>query len=66
MINIDIKLPEAVLEIFSVIKEYGTEAYIVGGCVRDSIMGRNPHDWDICTPVLAPELQVYLRKKGIR
>ena len=66
MINIDIKLPEAVLEIFSVIKEYGTEAYIVGGCVRDSIMGRNPHDWDICTPVLAPELQVLFEEKGYK
>lgn len=66
MINIDIKLPEAVLEIFSVIKEYGAEAYIVGGCVRDSIMGRNPHDWDICTPVLAPELQVLFEEKGYK
>lgn len=66
MINIDIKLPEAVLEIFSVIKEYGTEAYIVGGCVRDSIMGRDPHDWDICTPVLAPELQVLFEEKGYK
>lgn len=66
MIDVDIKLPEAVLEIFSVIKEYGTEAYIVGGCVRDSIMGRDPHDWDICTPVLAPELQVLFEEKGYK
>ena len=54
--DIKIKLPNAVLEIFSVIKEYGADAYVVGGCVRESIMGREPHDWDICTPVLATEL----------
>ena len=28
----------------------GYEAYIVGGCVRDSILGTEPHDYDICTP----------------
>lgn len=27
----------------------GHSAYVVGGCVRDSLMGRIPHDWDICT-----------------
>ena len=27
----------------------GHEAYIVGGCVRDGILGIEPHDWDICT-----------------
>ena len=65
-ININIKLPNVVLEIFSVIKEYGVDSYIVGGCVRDSIMGRKPHDWDICTPVLAPELQALFEEKGYK
>ena len=27
----------------------GFEAYFVGGCVRDLLLGRTPHDWDICT-----------------
>ena len=27
----------------------GYKAYLVGGCVRDSLAGRAPHDWDICT-----------------
>ena len=54
--NSNIKLPDDVLEIFSVIKEYGADAYVVGGCVRDSLMGRTPHDWDICTPALVCEL----------
>lgn len=66
MTDIEIKLPNSVLEIFSVIVEYGAEAYVVGGCVRDSIMCREPHDWDICTPVLAPELQALFEDKGYR
>lgn len=35
----------------------GYEAYIVGGCVRDSIMGIQPHDWDICTSALPEQVQ---------
>ena len=42
--NFNIHLPDDVIEIFSVIKEYGADAYVVGGCVRDSIMGNIPHD----------------------
>ena len=62
--SFNIKLPDDVLEIFSVVKEYGADAYIVGGCVRDSIMGNTPHDWDICTPVLATELLTMFKEKG--
>lgn len=50
----------------SVIKEYGATSYVVGGCVRDSILGREPHDWDICTPALACELLVEFEEKGYR
>ena len=62
--NSNIKLPDDVLEIFSVIKEYGADAYVVGGCVRDSLMGRTPHDWDICTPSLVCELLSMFEEKG--
>lgn len=61
-----INLPEDVHEIMSVIKEYGATSYVVGGCVRDSILGREPHDWDICTPALACELLVEFEEKGYR
>lgn len=62
--NFNIDLPDDVLEIFSVIKEYGADTYVVGGCVRDSIMGNVPHDWDICTPALACELLPMFEEKG--
>ena len=64
--EIEINLPEDVQEIMSVIREYGATSYVVGGCVRDSILGREPHDWDICTPALACELLVEFEERGYR
>ena len=61
-----INLPDDVQEIMSVIREYGATIYVVGGCVRDSILGREPHDWDICTPALPGELLVEFEEKGYR
>lgn len=34
----------------------GHAAYLVGGCVRDILMGRHPNDWDICTSALPEEV----------
>ena len=62
----EINLPDDVQEIMSVIKEYGAKNYVVGGCVRDSILGREPHDWDICTSMLPGELLVVFEEKGYR
>lgn len=45
----DIKLPREAENIIERLNQYGYEAYVVGGCVRDSILGRTPNDWDICT-----------------
>ncbi len=44
-----ITLPEKVKFIIDTIMDAGYEAYAVGGCVRDSILGRVPDDWDITT-----------------
>lgn len=43
------QLPEDVKWIIQTLTEYGHEAYAVGGCVRDSILKREPQDWDITT-----------------
>lgn len=42
-------MPKEVEEIIGHLNNAGYEAYAVGGCVRDSIMEKTPHDWDICT-----------------
>lgn len=44
-----ISLPENVLYIIDTFYNAGYIAYAVGGCVRDSLMGKTPDDWDICT-----------------
>ncbi len=44
-----IKVPEKVNYIIKTLQKHGYEAYAVGGCVRDSILGRIPDDWDITT-----------------
>lgn len=43
------KIPQQVLEILKKFENAGHEVYIVGGCVRDMLLGREPKDWDICT-----------------
>lgn len=45
----NINLPSEVKTILKIIQDAGYEAYAVGGCVRDSILGRVPDDWDITT-----------------
>lgn len=48
----NINIPDTALHIINKLTENGYEAYIVGGCVRDSLMGKQPDDWDICTDAL--------------
>ena len=45
----NIKMPTDVSLILDVLHDHGYEAYAVGGCIRDSILGRKPDDWDITT-----------------
>ncbi len=60
-----IKMPSAVSEIIKKLEESGYEAYAVGGCIRDSIMGKEPDDWDICTSSLPEETLSCLGKENI-
>ena len=47
--NVKIRIPTGAAQILHRLEEKGFEAYVVGGCVRDSLLGREPHDWDITT-----------------
>jgi len=57
-----IKLPANVEKIISRLEEAGFEAYAVGGCVRDSILGRIPNDWDITTSAKPLETKALFKK----
>lgn len=54
---INISVPQAVRFIIQRIEEHGFEAFAVGGCVRDSIRGVTPNDWDICTSALPEKVE---------
>lgn len=50
-------LPATAGFIINRLNENGFQAYAVGGCVRDSLLGVEPKDWDICTSALPEEMQ---------
>ena len=61
-----INIPADANELIHTLQNNGYSAYIVGGCVRDSILGRTPHDYDICTSATPSEmLEIFKDKKII-
>lgn len=57
-----IALPEEVKGIINILTQKGYEAYAVGGCVRDSLLGREPEDWDITTSALPVQVKELFRR----
>ena len=61
-----INIPTGAGEIINKLAKAGFDAYVVGGCVRDCLMGRTPGDWDITTNARPPEIkQVFAGRKMI-
>ena len=58
--------PEKVIKIAEIMQKYGFRAYAVGGCVRDSIMGRDPSDWDMTTDASPEKMIEIFDSEGIR
>ena len=57
-----LEIPSSAEKILRVLEENGHEAYVVGGCVRDSILGRSPDDWDITTSASPEQVKELFRK----
>lgn len=57
-----IEIPNNVAKIINILEVEGYEAYAVGGCVRDTILGREPEDWDITTSAKPEEIKSLFRK----
>lgn len=53
----DIQLPDSVLHAIGLLNVAGYDAYVVGGCVRDSLLGVDPDDWDIATSATPEEIR---------
>lgn len=61
-VDLKIQLPENVRFIIMTLEDAGYEAYAVGGCVRDSILGREPNDWDITTSAKPVETKALFKR----
>lgn len=57
MVEIKIEMPREVREIIEALEGAGFEAFAVGGCVRDAVLGRTPADWDITTSAMPEEVK---------
>ena len=47
-----IHIPNYASEVIRELERMGFSAYVVGGCVRDSLLGQKPADWDVCTDAI--------------
>ena len=59
--KVEIKMPKGAEFIIRSLEKSGFEAYIVGGCVRDAVLGREPEDWDITTSARPEEVKSIFR-----
>ena len=65
-VKFKINIPFNVNKLIYTLQNHGHSAYVVGGCVRDSILNRTPHDWDICTSATPNEmLEIFKDSKVI-
>ena len=58
-------IPQEVIDIITKIEDNGYEAYMVGGCVRDLIMGNTPDDYDICSSALPRQTMEIFKGEGM-
>ncbi len=56
------KIPNDALKIIKILKTHGFEAFIVGGCVRDLLLGKSPNDYDITTNALPEQTKALFEK----
>lgn len=58
----EISMPDNVKKIIDLLECHGYEAYAVGGCIRDAILGRIPNDWDITTSAKPTEIKSVFKR----
>lgn len=56
-----INLPKQVEIVINILESFNHQAYIVGGCVRDSYLNKIPNDWDICTSATPNKIIEYFK-----
>lgn len=61
-----ISIPKGARAVLLNLRYENHEAYVVGGCVRDSLLGKEPKDWDICTSATPDEVKELMHHRGIK
>ena len=57
-----IKIPDNLKKMNEIFVQHGYKAYLVGGAVRDMLMGKEPHDWDVTTDATPEQVMSIFRK----
>jgi tRNA nucleotidyltransferase (CCA-adding enzyme) len=60
------KIDQTVYEIINIIENNNEEAYVVGGSIRDMIMGKTPKDWDLATSALPSQIVNFFRETSFK
>ena len=60
-----IDVPHNALRVLNMLELAGYPSYVVGGCVRDALMGRTPNDWDICTAARPQQVKELCAQEGL-
>ena len=61
----DIPCPAAVRALLDLFSAHGEGAYLVGGCVRDVLMGKTPHDWDVAVTTVPADTEAICASAGL-
>lgn len=65
-IRMDIPIPSDIQQIQQVFKKNGFKLYVVGGAVRDALLGKNPKDYDLATDAVPDKVEEMMAKAGLR
>ena len=60
-----LNIPHFVMSILNRLTDNGHEAYIVGGCIRDILLDKEPEDWDVATSALPHNVMEIFRDKKV-
>lgn len=65
-IRMDIPIPSDIQQIQQVFKKNGYKLYVVGGAVRDALLGKNPKDYDLATDAVPDKVEEMMAKANLR
>lgn len=65
-IKFDVPVPNDIVEIKNIFKQNGYKLYIVGGAVRDALLGKTPKDYDLATDALPDKVEEMMKAGGLK